>query len=63
MSMNSISDIDDYDSFDFHFMNRYEQRRPLVLTAPNAIYPLIMSEKGTKEFVFTSSGKPAASPR
>lgn len=61
--MNSISDIDDYDNFDFHYMNHYEQKRPLILTTPNSIYPLILNERGSKEFVYTPSGKPAASPR
>lgn len=61
--MNSIADIDDYESFDFHFMNRFEQKRPLVLTTPNSIFPLVQNEKGSKEFVYTPSGKPAASPR
>lgn len=61
--MNTISDIDDYDTFDFHFMNRYEQKRPLILTTPNSVYPLYVCEKGTKEFVLGPSGKPFATPR
>ena len=26
--MNSVTDIDDYDSFNFHYSNKYEQFRP-----------------------------------
>lgn len=61
--MNSIADIESYDNFDFHFMNYYEQKRPMFLTTQNSIYALVQNEKGSKEIFYTPSGKPAPSPR
>lgn len=62
MSMNGISDIDDYDSYDFHFMNRYDQKRPLFWTTPNSVYSLNQGETGSSK-EFTTAGKPTATPR
>ena len=64
MSMNSIADIDDYDNFNFHFGNKYEQTRPLELTTQNFVYSLHLNEKGSRQFIYDdASGKPIASPR
>ena len=49
--MNSIADVDDYDSFNFHYPNKYEQLRPLQLTTKNHVYSLLVNEKGI--FVFS----------
>ena len=62
--MNSIADIDDYENFNFHFVNKYEQERPLELTTQNFIYSLSLNERGTRQFVYdTTNGKPIATPR
>lgn len=64
MSMNSIADIDDYDKFNFHYVNIYEQTRPLKLTTQNNVYSLLINEKGNRQYVYDSkNGKPMASPR
>ena len=64
MSMNGIADIEDYDSFNFHYINIYEQKRPLKLTTQNNVYPLSISERGTRQYVYDNiSGRPVASPR
>ena len=64
MSMNSIADIDDYDNFNFHYINKFDQTRPLQLTTQSIIYKLSLNEKGSRQFVNDkSSGKPMASPR
>jgi hypothetical protein len=63
MSMNSIADIDDYDSFNFHYVNRFDQSRPLQLTTQAIVYNLNLNEKGGRQFVNDPNGKPTASPR
>lgn len=64
MAMNSIADIEDYDSFNFHYLSIYEQNRPLKLTTHNNVYSLLINEKGNRQLVYnSSSGKPVASPR
>ena len=63
MSMNSIADIDNYDNFNFHYVNIYEQTRPLKLTRQNQVYPLLINEKGHRQYTQDASGKPVASPR
>jgi hypothetical protein len=62
--MNSIADIDDYDSYNFHYQNKFDQTRPLQLTTQAIVYNLSLSERGTRQFVNDKmSGKPTASPR
>ena len=62
--MNSIADIDDYDNYSFHYLNKYEQTRPLQLTTQTYIYSLCINEKGNRQFIYDdSTGKPVASPR
>lgn len=62
--MNSIADIEDYDSYNFHYLNKYDQARPLQLTTQNYVYSLCLNEKGTRQFIYDDkSGKPVASPR
>lgn len=64
MSMNSIFDIDDYDTYNFHYQNKYEQTRPLELTTQTQIYNLLINEKGNRQFVYDrGTGKPIGSPR
>jgi hypothetical protein len=64
MSMNSIADIDDYDNYSFHYLNKYDQSRPLELTTQNYVYSLCINEKGYRQFIYDdSNGKPVASPR
>lgn len=61
--MNSISDIDDYDNYNFHYQNKYEQTRPLELTTKNQVYNLSINEKGNRQFIYDNNGKPISSPR
>lgn len=62
--MNSIADIDDYDSFNFHYASRFEQSRPMQLTTQSLVYSLDFNEKGYRQFVYNNAdGKPIASPR
>jgi hypothetical protein len=64
MSINSIVDIDDYEKYNFHYSNKYEQQRPLQLTTQTLVYPLHMNEKGARELIYDKqNGKPIASPR
>ena len=62
MSMNSISDIDNYDDYNFHF-SFYEQKRPLEFTSQHYVYPLQLNEKGLRQFVYDSEGNAICSPR
>lgn len=62
--MNSIADIEDYDSYSFHYPNKYDQVRPLELTTQSQVYSLCINEKGYRQFVYDdSTGKPVATPR
>lgn len=64
MAMNGIADIDDYDNFNFHYMNIYEQFRPLKQTTQNNVYSLLEDKKGNRQYIYDSvSGNPVASPR
>ncbi len=64
MSMNSIADIDNYDSFNFHYTNIYEQKRPLRLTTQTNVYSLSVNAKGDRQYICdTHTGRPLASPR
>lgn len=64
MSMNSIADIEDYDGYNFHYMNKYDQTRPLQLTTQHYVYSLCLNEKGYRQFIYdNTNGKPVASPR
>lgn len=60
--MNSISDIDNYEKFNFH-LTSYEQKRPLHFTSQYFIYPLQLSEKGRREFVYDDNGNTICTPR
>ena len=60
--MNSISDIDNYDSYNFHF-SLYEQKRPLEFTSQYHAYPLQVNEKGTRQFIYDDDGNTICSPR
>ena len=64
MSMNSIADVDDYDSYNFHYSNKYDQSRPMQLTTQNIVYTLDLNEKGYRQFIYNAvDNKPLASPR
>ena len=64
MAMNSIADIEDYENFNFHYLNIYDQLRPLKLTTHNNVYSLSINEKGNRQYICdSSSGRPMASPR
>jgi hypothetical protein len=64
MSMNGIADIEDYDSFNFHSVNKFEQSRPLQITTQAIVYKLSLNEKGVRQFVHDKqNGKPIATPR
>jgi hypothetical protein len=64
MAMNGIADIEDYDSFNFHYTNIYEQFRPLKQTTQTNVYSLLEDKKGNRQYIYDSeSGNPVASPR
>ena len=64
MSMNSIADIEDYEKFNFHFVSKFEQERPLELTTQSLVYSLALNDRGSRQFMYDSvSGKPIATPR
>jgi hypothetical protein len=62
MSMNSIADIENYDTFNFHY-TVYEQKRPLEFTSQYFIYPLQLNEKDSRQFIYDSEGNTICSPR
>lgn len=73
--MNSVTDIDDYDSFNFHYSNKYEQSRPLQLTTKHQVYKLLKNDKEgswsrRRQFVYANNDdnhrfqpRPVSSPR
>jgi len=70
--MNSVTDIDDYDSFNFHYSNKYEQFRPLQLTTKHQVYKLLQNDKegSRRQFVYANTDdnqrlqpRPVSSPR
>jgi hypothetical protein len=62
--MNSTADIDDYDTTNFHFQNKFDQQRPLQLTTHTYTYRLRLTDKGTRQFIYDNTDKkPLATTR
>lgn len=60
--MNSIVDIDNYKEFDFH-CTIYDLKRPLCFTTQHIVYPLQLTERGSRQFYYDSEGNTISNPR
>jgi hypothetical protein len=62
MSMNSVVDIDNYSKHNFH-LSTYDQNRPLYFTSQHIVFPLQVTEKGARQFLYDQDGNAISSPR